>query len=119
MAFDHHALYTAWLLGLWHGDEAVADVLIAEDFAGHWPDRSVAGRAELVAVIRETRGMFSELSFQIELGPLCDGDMVAARWSGEGVDATGDAVRFLGHDLLRVEDGVIAEFWALSWMGEG
>jgi hypothetical protein len=109
-------LYERWLLGLWHGDYAVAEDIIAEDFAGHWPDREVAGRDVLVELIRETRGMFSALEFRLEVGPIVDGDLLAARWTGTGTTPDGD-MRLLGNDILRVAGGRLAEYWVASWPG--
>jgi ketosteroid isomerase-like protein len=109
-------LYRRWLLELWHGDLAVAEEIVAEDFAGHWPDREVRGRDELVEIIRETRAMFTSLDFRLELGPFTDGDVVVARWTGTGTTAEGE-MRLLGHDILRVRDGRLAEYWVASWAG--
>jgi hypothetical protein len=104
-------VYEQWLFGLWHGDYSVAEELIADGFVGHWPDREVQGRDGLVELIRETRAMFSSLTFTLELGPIGD-DLIAARWSGEGV---GPDMRLLGHDLLRIQGGRVAEYWVVSW----
>jgi ketosteroid isomerase-like protein len=104
-------VYERWLFELWHGDYAVADDLIAEGFVGHWPDREVQGRDALVALIRETRDRFASLTFTLEVGPFGD-DIIAARWAGE---ATEPAMRLFGHDLLRIRDGRIAEYWVVSW----
>jgi hypothetical protein len=106
-------VYERWLFELWHGDYAVAEEIIADDFIGHWPDREVQGRAALVELIRETRSMFASLTFTLELGPIGD-ELIAARWAGEG---TSPDMRLLGHDLLRVQDGRIAEYWVVSWNG--
>lgn len=112
----HAELYERWLTGLWHGDYDVAGEIIAEDFAGHWPDREVQGRDALVEIISETRAMFTALEFRIEVGPLVDGDLVAARWTGAGTTADG-AMALLGNDILRVQDGRFAEYWVASWAG--
>jgi SnoaL-like domain len=114
MATDHAELYRRWLSGLWTGELEVADEIVAEDFVGHWPDREVEGRDGLVDLIRETRGQVAELAFELDVGPLIDGDLVAARWSGEG-RAGDQRMRFLGHDLLLVRDGRFAEYWVVSW----
>jgi hypothetical protein len=106
--------YERWLLELWHGSFDAAEEIIASDFVGHWPDRDVVGRSELVALIQETRGMFGSLAFSLELGPFIDCAMLSARWSGVGTDPD---VRLLGHDLLRVQDGRFAEYWVVSWTG--
>jgi predicted SnoaL-like aldol condensation-catalyzing enzyme len=107
-------LYRRWLLELWHGDYDVAEAILAPDFAGHWPERAVEGREALVELIRETHAMFESLEFRLELGPIVDGDLVAARWTGVGRTAEGE-LPLLGHDILRVADGRFAEYWVASW----
>ena len=104
-------VYDRWLFELWHGDYAVAEEIIADGFVGHWPDREVQGREALVDLVRETRAMFASLTFTLELGPFGD-ELIAARWAGEGVEPN---VRLLGHDLLRLQGGRIAEYWVVSW----
>lgn len=116
MGDDPKQLYRRWLLQLWHGELDVAEQLIAEDFLGHWPDRDVRGRSALVQLIGATREVFSELTIQLELGPIAEGDLVAARWTGIGRSADGD-MRLFGNDLLRLQDGRFAEYWVASWAG--
>jgi ketosteroid isomerase-like protein len=111
---DTRELYRRWIEELWSGDLGVADQLLTEDFTGHWPDREVEGRQALVDLIRETRAMFEALTFRIELGPVVDGDLVAARWTGTGRTPDGASMALLGHDLLRVRDGRFAEYWVAS-----
>jgi ketosteroid isomerase-like protein len=112
-------LYARWLHGLWAGDLAVADEIVADDFVGHWPDREVEGREALVELIRGTRAMFETLEFHLDLGPFTDGDHVTARWTGTGRTPDGGEMPLLGHDILRVRDGRIAEYWVASWAGGG
>ncbi len=106
-------LYERWLLELWHGDYSVADEILTADFVGHWPDREVEGRDALVELIRDTRAMFTSLEFELELGPIADGDLVAARWTGTGRTNEGE-LQLLGHDILRIADGRFAEYWVVS-----
>jgi hypothetical protein len=114
---DPRETYRRWLLQLWQGDDAAADVL-ADDILAHWPDRDVRGRDALTDLIEQTRAAFDELTFELEVGPLVDGDLVAARWSGVGRRAGGEPTAFLGHDVMRLRgDGRIAEYWVVSWTG--
>jgi ketosteroid isomerase-like protein len=113
---DHHErLYRRWLFELWAGDLSVADELVTADFVGHWPHEpaKVRGPAALAEVIGESHGYFDKLSFELELGPIVDGDTVAARWTARGT-AQGEELTFHGHDLLRVEAGKFAEYWVIS-----
>jgi hypothetical protein len=103
------ALYERWINELWAGKPVAAEVVSA-DFVGHWSDRDVHGPAELQAIVDETHTMFSELEFTIEIGPLVDGDLVAARWKGTGATDDGPT-RFTGNDILRFADGRFVEYW--------
>lgn len=103
------SMYHRWITELWSGQRIAAE-LVSDDFVGHWPDREVRGPAELQDVVDETRNMFSDIQFRIEVGPLVDGDYVAARWVGRGRGDSGE-VTFTGNDILRIADGRFVEYW--------
>ncbi|RBY81104.1 nuclear transport factor 2 family protein [Blastococcus sp. TF02-09] len=109
-------LYRRWLDELWAGHPGAAEQLVGEDFVGHWPNRDVHGPDELAATIAETRGMFTELTFELAVGPIIDGELVAARWTGRGVTPEGN-ISFFGNDILRVADGRFVEYWTASSSG--
>ncbi|MGA2758124.1 MAG: ester cyclase, partial [Solirubrobacteraceae bacterium] len=62
------------------------------------------------------------LDFDIEVGPITDGEYMVVRWKAHGTyaggfpgtppEATGKSVTFTGTDILRVADGKLAEYWA-------
>ncbi|MEH3143098.1 MAG: nuclear transport factor 2 family protein [Mycobacterium kyogaense] len=104
------ALYQRWVKELWSGT-IVAGELVSDDFVGHWPTYDVHGPDQLQAIVDDTRNRLRELQFVIDVGPLVDGDLVAARWISTGAARTGPA-RFTGNDILRVVDGKIVEFWS-------
>lgn len=105
------ALYTRWITELWAG-RPVASEVVTDDFVGHWPGRDIHGPEELSRIIEETRNMFADLDFTVELGPLSEGDLVAGRWVGTGRGPDG-RVTFTGNDILRLSgDGRrFAEYW--------
>jgi hypothetical protein len=111
-----HDLYRRWLDELWNGSPDAAAHLVSEDFAGHWPEREVTGPDGLAAVVGETHAMFADLTFTLEVGPVVEGDLVAARWTGRGRTPEG-AVDFFGNDILRIRHGRFAEYWVASWAG--
>ena len=51
------------------------------------------------------------------MGPIADGDLLAARWTGTGTTPDGGEMPLLGNDILRVADGRLAEYWVASWAG--
>lgn len=105
-------LYRRWIDELWTGQQVAAE-LVSDDFVGHWPNRDVHGPAELQSMVDETRAMFRELEFYVDVDPFADGDMLAARWIGTGARERGP-VLFAGNDILRVRDGRIVEYWACT-----
>ncbi|KUI39120.1 ester cyclase [Mycobacterium sp. GA-2829] len=111
----YQQLYEQWINRLWSG-EPVAAELVSDDFLGHWPDREVHGPGELQAIIDQTHAMLSDLTFQITVGPIVDGDLLAGRWEGRGTSVEGE-VRFTGNDILRVADGKFTEYWTGTSMG--
>ena len=122
---EHKQLYRRWLLELWNGDLAIADQVVTPDFVGSWPGQPglVHGPQELADMIAMSRDFFLDLTFAVEVGPMADGDLVAARWIGRGsykggmqgaTAPAGTPVSFSGHDVLRVEGGRFAEYWVIS-----
>ncbi|PRX47834.1 SnoaL-like protein [Prauserella shujinwangii] len=112
-------MYDRWLHELWNGDlaklEAIAAGVVTADFVGNWPGRPalVRGPDQLAAVVRQGREMFDELTFDVEVGPVVQGDLVAARWVAHGV-YQGEPARFRGHDLLRHDGDRFTEYWVIA-----
>jgi predicted ester cyclase len=117
-------LWSRWI-DLWNGDLAQAEQIIHPEFAVHRmppppiPD-DVGGREALLAWTSQTRSLFNDLRFTVEVGPIVDGELVAGRWVAEGTyqggipgstAPTGTRVRFHGNDIWRAEDGLIREYW--------
>jgi predicted ester cyclase len=128
-ADDHRRLYERWLLELWNGDESVAEDILSGDFVIHQA-RTEPGASEAlrgpragVEMVRMGRAPFSELTCAIDVGPIVEGDMLAARWTARGRYAggipgstapEGTEVTFGGIDIMRVRDGRLAEYWVSS-----
>lgn len=123
-----HALYDRWC-ELWRGDFRHADDILAPDFVVHQarPDGTDSGAtrgpARLLPEIEQTMAVFGDIDLTVDLGPIVDGDLVAARWTlrarytGGLPDATapvGTAVSFSGHDILRVAGGRFVEYWTCT-----
>ncbi|WP_049574027.1 ester cyclase [Nonomuraea sp. SBT364] len=116
-------LYERWLLEMWNGDFELAHDLVTPGFTGHWPGREVRGPLELIEVLRQGHEPFGDVTVTLDVGPVVDGDLVAARWTFAGSyegglpgasTAPGTRISFSGHDLLRAEGGRIAEYWVIS-----
>jgi predicted ester cyclase len=128
-ASDLRQLYRRWMLELWNGDLSVATELVTGDFVIHQARAGGAGSEErrgpeaVVQMVRDGHAPFDGLTFEIEVGPVVEGDLVAARWAGRGryrgglpgaSAPAGTPVRFGGIDLLRARDGRFAEYWVSS-----
>ena len=103
------------------GDADLADELFTADFVDHNPPApglpsGPEGQRQVLAVYRSA---FPNLAVTTE-EMIAEGDRVALRWSaratheGEllGIPPTGKDVTLSGIDILRIEDGKIAERWA-------
>lgn len=71
-------------------------------------------------MVQDGRAPFQTITFEIEVGPLVDGDLVAGRWRATGMYAggipgldapTGTPVTYAGTDILRIVDGRFVEYW--------
>jgi ketosteroid isomerase-like protein len=122
-------VWDQWV-ALWNGDLEAADAIVAPDFAAHFvpldpaqpPVRGPAALKQWIGAL--VGGAFADVTFTTDVGPLIDGDLIAGRWTFEGTyrggisgapeAAVGRKVTFSGHDILRVHDGRIVEYWLSS-----
>jgi hypothetical protein len=87
---DLRRLYRRWMLELWNGDLSVAAEIVTDDFVVHQAradgarSEELRGPGAVVRMVREGHAPFEGLSFEIEVGPVVEGDLVAARWVGRG-----------------------------------
>lgn len=120
----------SWL-ELWNGDYGKADRLISSDFRVHAAmldgsaDGEITGPQGLVGWISLIRAIIPDLHFRIEVGPIVQDDHCVVRWSADGSYAggypgagatIGTPVAFTGTDVLRVDNGQLAEYWLNSDM---
>jgi hypothetical protein len=107
---DLRALYERWLYELWTtADRDLAEDLLTPGFVGHWPDQDVYGPAELVATIGRSLALFTGVTTSIDVGPIVDGPLLAARWTFRGGYAGGLSG---APAVLRGADGsCFAEYW--------
>ncbi|MGW6542158.1 ester cyclase [Streptomyces massasporeus] len=121
-------LYGHWA-GLWRGDFSRADEILDPGLVVHQarPDGSdseaVTGPARLLPEIERTMAVFGDVALTVDVGPIVQGDLIAARWTlrarytGGLEHATapaGTPVEFSGHDILRVSGGRFVEYWTCT-----
>ncbi len=71
---------------------------------------------------------FGDITITVDLGPIVDGDLIAARWTmratytggiPHATAPTGTKISFSGHDILRVADGRFVEYWTCTDILDG
>jgi steroid delta-isomerase-like uncharacterized protein len=103
------------------GDESLVEELFAETLVDHNPAGNdlPPGREGMRQALANFRTAFPDLTTSLE-HLIAEGDKVVLRWrargthEGElmGIPATGKQVTLSGIDILRIENGKIAERWA-------
>ena len=104
------------------GDESVSDELRSPQFVNHSaPPGAPTGPEAGKLAFRAMRAAFPDLHVRIE-DMVADGDRVATRqtfsgthrgeWSG--VPATGRRVAWAVIDIVRLEDGLLVDHWAVA-----
>ncbi|MGP3912190.1 ester cyclase [Nonomuraea sp. 10N515B] len=76
--------YERWLLEMWNGDFKLTHDLVTPGFVGHWPGMDVHGPDGLVEALRQGHAPFDDVKVTLDVGPIVDGDRVAARWTFSG-----------------------------------
>ena len=121
-------LYYRWL-DMWNGQLSIAQDIIAPGCivhqapfgAGEPPE--FRGPDGIALMVRMGRAPFDDIRFELEVGPIVEGDKITARWCASGryvgglPSATvplGTPVTFCGMDICRVEDGRFVEYWVSS-----
>ena len=122
---DQRALWQDWV-HLWNGDYAQADRIISSEFRVHVAlldgssEDAIRGPGGLTRWIKDSRGIFSDLKFTMQVGPLIDGQYIVGRWEATGpykggmpraTAASGTDVTFTGTDIVLVRGGKIVEYW--------
>ena len=121
------ALWVRWG-ALWNGDISQAEQILTADFTVHAAlvgvdDRAVQGRRGLAGWVTLLRAALGEPTFTVEVGPVIDGNLICGRWHVHGQYAggmpgatatPGTPVDFAGTDMLRIDDGRLAEYWLNS-----
>ncbi|KAF4406291.1 hypothetical protein CRI70_21070 [Streptomyces sp. Ru87] len=116
-------LYRRWLQDFWGGDFEVAQDILTPGFVGHWPGQDVHGPGGAIEQVEQSHACFSDINTTLDVGPLVDGSLVAARWTFHGsyrggipgaTAPAGTRIGFTGHDLFRAEGDRFAEYWVVS-----
>ncbi|WP_077488954.1 ester cyclase [Sinomonas mesophila] len=116
-----HRFYADVLVG---GDLALIDELVTDDFVDHeepLPGQP-PGKEGVRFYINAVRSAFSDLKIETTEPALTDGNLecvhgiISGTHTGEfaGIPSTGRRVEFAGIDIIRVQDGKVAEHWGVT-----
>src|SRR5579859_2215627 len=124
---DHIQLLQRQWLRMWNGELAIAEQIIAPKLTVHLPKFGmpspslVHDPATMAGWIAMFRGSFSTATFSCDLGPFPVGAFIISRFRFTGVwqggrppmatAASGTATEFFGVDIIRLEEGLVAEYW--------
>lgn len=118
-------LYEQWL-AMWNGNISLAGEIVAEGCVihqapfGEGEPIEFRGPEGIARMVEMGRAPFDGFSVALDVGPLAEGALMAARWTGSGqyrgglpgaTAAPGTLVTYSGMDLFRIEGGKIAEYW--------
>ena len=100
------------------GNMALIDELFAPDFVDHDPSNPLPGLEGVRQLVSMYRGAFPDLRLTIE-DEITEGDRVVTRFTGRGthkgslmgIPPTAKRVTITAIDILRFENGRIAEHW--------
>lgn len=100
------------------GNLALIDELFAPNFVDHDPSNPLPGLEGVRQLVSMYRGAFPDLHLTIE-DEITGGDKVVTRFTGRGthrgplmgIPPTGKRVTITAIDILRFENGRIAEHW--------
>jgi steroid delta-isomerase-like uncharacterized protein len=95
------------------------DELVSDAYTYHAPGMEIRGRDGIGGVFAMLRAAFPDWHEEIE-DLIAEGDRVVFRVTGrgihraefQGVPPSGRAVTVAGTDIVRIEDGRLAEHWA-------
>ena len=119
MSAENKVLIRRWFEEVWNRGRAAA---IDEMLAGQAMIHGLGPQAMNVSAFKQFhtqyRSAFPDVRIQVD-DVIAEGDKVAVRWSGTGTHqsdslgfaASGNAVRFRGMTIGRVENGKLVEGW--------
>lgn len=111
---------------LWNGNYSLAAAIVSPEvrvraaLMDGGDGSAVKGSSGMVKFITQIRSAFPDLHFDIEVGPIIDGEHIVLRWVATGTYAggfpgatapVGTKVTFTGADMLKTEKGLITHYW--------
>jgi len=119
---QNKAMARRWSEELWsRGDLAVADEIIAPDYARHDPGDPFPARgpADVKRIVQMLRSMLPDFHIEVET-IIAEGDFVVSRYTATATDTigymgmppTGRAIRTQAIQIFRFSNGKIVESWA-------
>jgi hypothetical protein len=117
-------LYQHWA-SMWNGRLELAQQIIAEPFVAHLtadalaPPQAIRDPQTVAAWVAFIRSRGVNLSYQVEVGPIVQDDLVVGYWRLAGLRIPPDGGSPLpfakvGIDILRFRDNRLVECWTMN-----
>lgn len=121
--------YYQWI-AIWNGEDFELEDIFHPDVIVRQAPHEKHGIEAVREMVEEGRAPFDPLFFTVDVEPVYDDHMLAARWKCHGTyrggipgvtAPAGTAVVFGGADMWRFSDGLVSDYWVSSdglWMME-
>lgn len=122
-------LYRQWI-AIWNGEDFDLGEIFQRDVTVHQMPKQRIGIESVQEMIDQGRAAFDPIQFRIDVDPIFDDHMLAARWTCQGTYTGGLAgataepgkqVLFGGIDIWRFSEGKVSDYWVSSddlWLME-
>lgn len=121
--------YYQWI-GIWNGQDHNLEDIFHRDVIVRQAPNEKHGIEAVQEMVEQGRAPFDPIFFSVEIEPVFDDHMLAARWKCHGtykgglpdVSAEpGKEIVFGGTDMWRFSDGLVSDYWVSSdglWLME-
>lgn len=121
--------YYQWI-AYWNGEDIDLDEIIHRDVIVRQAPNERHGIESVREMVKQGRAPFDPIFFTVEVEPIYDDHMLAARWKCHGTyngslpNTTAEAgkqIVFGGADIWRFSDGLVSDYWVNSdslWLME-
>lgn len=115
-------MYYQWI-GIWNAEAYELDEIFHRDVIVRQAPNETHGIEAVREMVEQGRAPFDPIFFIVEVEPVYDDHMLAARWKCNGTytgglpDVTAEAgkeIVFGGTDMWRFSDGLVSDYWVSS-----
>lgn len=121
--------YYQWI-GIWNGEDFDLEDIFHRDVIVRQAPNEKHGIEAVHQMVEQGRAPFDPIFFTVDVEPVFDDHMLAARWKCHGTykggltnvtAEPGKVIVFGGMDMWRLSDGLVSDYWVSSdgmWLME-